>query len=265
MATTKIEWADKVWNPITGCTPCSPGCANCYAKRMAQRLRGRCGYPADDPFRVTFHADRLEQPKHWRKPARIFVCSMGDLFHEDLWFYNIKIILDVMRECPQHTFLVLTKRSHFLPGFDEFLRTHKFYWPANLHLGISVSNQKEANEKIPQLLKTSAAVKFISYEPALGPLDLAHSGWIRSYQNNYGEISPHSRYYPGLTTLHWVVAGCESGPGRRPANLLWFRYLRDQCVSAGVPFFLKQMSQGGKVVHMPELDGKVYGELPGEN
>ena len=110
MQTTKIEWAEAAWNPVTGCTPVSAGCANCYARRMAQRLRGRCGYPADEPFRVTLRPDRLDEPLHWHKPRRVFVCSMGDLFHPDVPDEFIDQVFAAMALCPQHTFLVLTKR-----------------------------------------------------------------------------------------------------------------------------------------------------------
>ena len=200
MNKTGIEWCTHTWNPITGCTPCSPGCKNCFAERMAKRLRGRFGYPDDNPFRVTHHRNKIDQPKHWRKPSRIFICSMSDLFHEDVWFDDIDFILDVVRECPQHTFLALTKRAHRLPLFNEELHHHNLTWPSNLHLGVSISNQEEADEKIPLLLETSAAVKFISYEPALAGIKIA-------------------RHLPGLS---WVIAGCESGPNRRPAKLDWF-------------------------------------------
>ncbi len=254
MNKTGIEWCTHTWNPITGCTKCSPGCLNCYAERVAQRLRGRCGYPADDPFKVTYHADRLIQPERCRKPARVFVCSMGDLFHEDIPYFNpIGDTIEIMRQCPQHTFLVLTKRAYRLPPFDQALKDRNLTWPKNLHLGVSISNQEE-EWKIPLLLETSAAVKFISYEPALESLTLEIPF------KGVGDLVLDTTC--GRSHLDWVIAGCESGPGRRPAKLDWFRSLRDECIAAGVPYFLKQAELGGKVVKMPDLDSVVWDQLP---
>ena len=154
MAKTKIEWADAVWNPITGCSPVSEGCHNCYAKRMANRLRGWCGYPKDEPYKVTFHPDRLDQPLKWKKPRRIFVCSMGDLFHEGVKFNWVHEVWDIMKACPHHVFIVLTKR----PGRMQVVVKHIYsldrvgwvmdfwnhVWP-----GVTAENQKRADERIP--------------------------------------------------------------------------------------------------------------------
>ena len=248
MGDTKIQWAEKVWNPITGCSKVSEGCRFCYAERMAKRLRGRYGYPKDDPFSVTFHEDRLRQPYHWHKPRRIFVCSMGDLFHEDIPFRDIDMIIETAIDCPQHTFLILTKRPKRM--FTWYTRTviiggGDFY--KNIWLGVSVCNQAEADEKIPILLQIPAAVLYISYEPALSSLYLRPE-WLEK--------------------LGLVIAGCESGPGRRPAKQIWFRNIKDQCVNTEIPFFLKQWQEGasrnkgGKVIKMPRLDGQVWDQLP---
>lgn len=172
---TKIEWADVTWNPITGCTPISPGCTNCYAKRMAKRLAGRCGYPGDEPFRVTLHPERLDEPLKWKKPRRVFVCSMGELFHEDVPTWMRFEVLDIVLLIKQHTFLILTKRPANMKEFFEW-----YYSKAgrttetikNLWLGVTAESQEMADERIPLLLQTPAAVRFVSVEPILGPLDL---------------------------------------------------------------------------------------------
>ena len=250
MGNTKIQWATDVWNPITGCTPISDGCKNCYAKRMATRLRGRFVYPADEPFRVTFHPDRLEQPFHWKKPRRIFVCSMGDLFHEDVRADDIGEIFRVMSFAKQHTFILLTKRPKWAKHYYSIIFPEIAEYP-NVWLGVSVSTQKDADRLIPVLLQIPAALIFISYEPALSSLCLRPK-WLEK--------------------LGLLIAGCESGPKRRTAKIEWFRSVKDQCVEAGVPFFLKQMGNGfikpetlkysRKVLKMPTLDGQVWDQMP---
>jgi len=243
---TKIEWAEESWNPVTGCTPISEGCQNCYAKRMATRLKGRYGYPSDDPFRVTFHPDKLDQPLKWRKPRMIFVCSMGDLFHEDVGLHEIFQVCKVMREAKQHTFLLLTKR----PG--RMLELFGSGTPLpNVWLGVTTENQQRADERIPILLQIPAAKHFISVEPMLGPIDELYE-------------------YFQWKQLDGVFAGCETGPGRRSAKIQWFRDLKNQCVDNGIPFFLKRMfcvtgpanDRKIGIVKMPELDGKIYDQMP---
>jgi protein gp37 len=220
---TKIEWATDVWNPVTGCTKVSAGCAHCYAERMSKRLAGRCGYPADQPFRVTLHANKLDEPLHWKRPRRIFVCSMGDLFHKDVPGEFIKRVLNVMWGTPQHTYMVLTKRPERLQWFFGY--NNKI---PNLWIGVSVENQATANERIPWLLKIPAAVRFVSCEPLLGPVDLfAHTG----------EAEPIDPY---PQKLDWVICGGETGPGARPMHPEWALSLRNQCVNANVPFFFKR-------------------------
>ena len=252
--TTKIEWCEETWNPVTGCTPISEGCANCYAKRMAQRLKGRFGYPKDEPFRVISHHDKLDQPLKWKKPRIVFVCSMGDLFHKDVSYGAIRDIFDVIELCSWHTFLVLTKRplrmGHSVKTwFADIL-------PQNLWLGITAENQQTADERIPILLQIPAAKHFVSLEPLLGPVDL--------YSTTIGDPLCHCSGCMTMTPnrIDWVIAGCESGPGRRPAKIESFRDLKNQCVEADVDFFLKQMEIEGKVVKMPHLDGKQWAERP---
>jgi protein gp37 len=244
MSQTKIEWCDKVWNPITGCSPVSDGCKNCYAKRMAYRLKGRYGYPKDDPFKVTFHPDRLEEPLHWKKPSRVFVCSMGDLFHKDVkeeWM--IPIMHKIRLEAKHHTYLFLTKRPQNIENYfaNWFLPNLK-----NLWLGVSVEDQQTADERIPILLQIQAARRFVSVEPMLGSVDL--SGWL--FINEKGDsIEP---------PLQWMIAGGETGPHARPLHPDWVRSLRDQCQATGVPFFFKSWGEWFPVSKPPSA--KFYSE-----
>lgn len=235
MAKSKIEWTDAVWNPVTGCTKVSAGCAHCYAERMSKRLAGRCGYPKDEPFKVTLHPDKLDEPLKWKRPRRIFVNSMGDLFHKDVPATFIADVFDVMRQAKQHTFMILTKR----PEGMKWLRLNGPIYNneplPNVWLGVSVENQAAADERIPLLLQTSAAVRFISAEPLLGPISL----W--PWLSNPSLAALEFGKEPPL--LDWVIVGGESGPGARPLHPDWARNLRDQCQSAEVPFFFKSWGE----------------------
>lgn len=269
MSQTKIEWSTHVWNPVTGCSPVSEGCRNCYARRMAQRLKGRCGYPSDDPFRVTLRPERLEEPFKWKKPRRVFVNSMGDIFHEDVPYEFLDRVFAVMGRSQHHVFLLLTKRPDRMQAYLKAGRYEQIldiaynlnfrpegmgmgisnpknmqWWP-NVWLGVTAENQQAADERIPILLQIPAAVRFVSCEPLLGPIDLRH------IQTDVVEIDSltgdHGVYRPlaGVSEkkLNWVIVGGETGPGARPMNPDWVRSLRDQCQAAGVPFFMKQMSK----------------------
>jgi len=251
---TRIEWADETWNPVTGCTPVSEGCKNCYARRMANRMRGRFGYPEDDPFRVTVHPERFNQPMRWRKPRMIFPCSMGDLFHEDVSNDLLCIIFAIMAQAKQHTFLILTKRPDKMKSFvincggGVLLSAIKnglqysFSWPlSNVWIGVTAENQATADERIPTLLQIPAAVRFVSVEPMLGSVDL----WpFFSVVDKFGEPSGPRCDPDGSPAIKWVICGGETGPGARPMDPDWARSLRDQCREAGVPFFMKKMSGG---------------------
>ena len=261
---TKINWCDETWNPITGCTPISPGCAHCYAKKMANRLKGRYGYPKDDPFGLVIHEDRFRQPRKWKLPKRIFVCSMGDLFHEELPFEWIAKVLLSAAKAPQHQYLLLTKRPGYVREFDEWSETIGVDrgcwlspWQKNLWLGVSCENQEWADKRIPHLLKIPAAVRWLSLEPLLGPIDLIGdlSGGLRCDQCGYtnrdaGIHMDHSictNKYGGHGWANWVVVGCESGQGRRPCKLEWVRKIVEQCEEANVPVWVKQIEIDGKV------------------
>lgn len=227
---SKISWTDQTWNVITGCSHAkTPGCDNCYARRMSKRLAGRAGYPpAPDNFKVTLHPDKLEQPLRWRKPRRVFVCSMGDLFHEDVPLDFIDAVFQTMALCSWHTFQVLTKRPERMLeymqrkqiknkiGVNPLAPFQNRALP-NVWLGVTAENQQAANERRAAFEQVPAAVKFVSYEPALGPVDW--SGW---------------------EFINWLIAGGETGPGARPAHPRWFRSARGWCQNNGVAFHFKQ-------------------------
>jgi len=254
---TKIEWAEATWNPVTGCTPISEGCKNCYAERMATRMRGRYGYPEKEPFALTLHPGKLEQPLRWKRPRLIFVVSMGDLFHDDLKVHEIELVLSLTFQAPQHTYLFLTKR----PDNMQFMMERFFKgqpMPENWWLGVTAENQRCADERIPILLQIPAAVRFVSYEPALGPINLRHMDvevaghekwcWIDSLTGKHSDMG---RPCPDVPRLDWIIAGGESGPGARPAKPDWFRSVRDQCKAAGVPFLFKQWGEHCMASQLP--------------
>lgn len=213
MGTTKIPWADAVWNPVTGCSPVSPGCNNCYAKRDAVRLTGRYGYPKDEPFAPTEHPDRLQQPLLWKQHRFIFVPSMGDLFHPAITDGFRDQVLGIIREAKQHTFLMLTKR---VEGMKWYFKTTSDL-PNNLWLGASVESQDEMSRR-RVLLGIPAAKHFLSIEPLLGKIVLY---W-------YEEQQPD-----------WVIVGGETGPQARPMHPDWVRSLQEECAFLDIPFFFK--------------------------
>jgi len=262
---TKIEWTDETWNPVTGCTKVSAGCANCYAERMARRLAGRYGYPADEPFRVTFHRDRLHQPWHWRKPRRVFVCSMGDLFHPDVTDDQLGHIFLTMNYNRTHVFQVLTKRPQ---RALDYLGRFDFHLP-HVWLGVSAENQESADERIPILLQTPAAVRFVSIEPMLGPVDLSYH--LTDHCGYYCDPPDDADHYMDghqdhrWEHLDWVIVGGETGPAPRRMAPEWIRTARDQCIEAGVPFFFKSWGDWWhlwKSDEMRVLDGREWNEMP---
>jgi protein gp37 len=226
-----IEWTDATWNPVTGCTKVSPGCDHCYAETFAERFRGVAGHHFEQGFDVVLRPERLEIPMRWRRPRRVFVNSMSDLFHARVPEAFIRDVLAVMADTPAHTYQVLTKRPRRAADLDVT-------WPPNVWLGVSVESDRY-DWRAQTLADTPAAVRFISAEPLLGPL-------------------PHL----DLSGIGWVIAGGESGPGYRPPEAAWFRDLRDRCTAANVPFFFKQWGgptpkAGGRL-----LDGRTWNQMP---
>ena len=242
---TKIQWTDEAWNPITGCTPVSEGCKNCYAARMAKRLAGRYGYPkAPHGFDVTFHPDRLDIPSKWKKPRRVFVNSMGDLFHDDVkeeWIKSVfnAMATDILQPC-LHTYLILTKRPKRMAAFFAAnTKQGTLPWP-NVWLGVTAENQARADERIPVLLSIPAAVHFVSVEPMLGPVDL--ETYLLSDADKAAHEDQLLEPIQGFNyrKLNWAIAGPETGPGARPCNAEWIENLWQQCKVAGVLFFDKR-------------------------
>lgn len=225
MADTRIEWAEKVWNPVTGCTWISPGCDHCYAKRMAQRLAGRHGYPARDPFAVTVHEDRLHDPLRWTKPKRVFVCSMGDLFHHDVRVESgiYHRIFDVIGKCQQHVFMILTKRPVRMWRVIQSLGGKL---PDNVWAGVTVEDQRAAASRIGVLMEIPAKVRFLSLEPLIDDVELyldEQSNWIA------GKVD-------------WIIVGGETGPSPRLMEFIWLESVVRQARNANVPLFVKQIS-----------------------
>jgi protein gp37 len=234
MATNShIEWTDATWNPVTGCTKISPGCKHCYAERLAKRLKaiGQANYR--NGFEVTLQPQMLELPFQCKSPKRIFVNSMSDLFHEDVPTTYIKQIFDVMHGARWHQYQVLTKRSERVRELTKELK-----WVPQIWMGVSVENEKYAY-RIDDLRQTGAHVKFLSLEPLLGPLRKLN-----------------------LCGINWAIVGGESGPGARPLNPEWVTEIRDQCISAGVPFFFKQWGGVRKKKTGRTLEGRTWDEMP---
>lgn len=219
-----IEWTEATWNPVTGCTKVSPGCAHCYAERFAERWRGIPGHPYEQGFDFRLWEERLDLPLHWRRPRLVFVNSMSDLFHENVPLEFIQRTFDVMRRATQHTFQVLTKRHERLVELAPQLP-----WPRNVWIGVSIENDHWARRADSLRELRQAAVRFVSAEPLLGPLD---------------ELD--------LSGVDWLIAGGESGPNPRRVQEEWLIDLRDRCVAAEIPFFFKQW--GG--IH-PKVSGRL--------
>lgn len=300
---SKIDWTDEVWSVVTGCTPVSPGCKHCYAERIIDRFpvihetkpkNDVAGMEATPRYfsDVHLHPNRLEKPFHWRKSKKIFVVSMGDLFHPDVPFAFIAAVFGVMAACPQHIFQLLTKRParmlkffkwvssveypdswkcstgsttipptkvcidqtcNYLPSWEKHIKEEDWErpWPLkNVWIGVTVENQKMADERIPILLQCLAVLRFVSIEPMLSSIDMADAAGVTYWDDPSAGIG-------------WAICGAESGTDRRTADISWIRSLRDQCINANIPFFLKQMDDSnGQLEKMPILDGKVWDQFP---
>lgn len=228
-----IEWTESTWNPVTGCSKVSPGCAHCYAETFAERWRGVKGHPYEQGFDLRLWPERLEQPLKWRRPRVIFVNSMSDLFHEDIPVDFIEEVFTVMAEASWHRFQILTKRQERLEELGPNLT-----WPENVWMGVSIENRRFVH-RADSLRNVPAAVRFISAEPLLGPLEGLD-----------------------LSMIDWLIAGGESGAKARPMKPAWVRDLRDRCIEEDVSFFFKQWGgfrpkSGGR-----ELDGRTWDQFP---
>jgi protein gp37 len=312
---TSIEWTDATWNPVTGCSVVSPGCTNCYAMKLAgTRLRhtpSRQGLTIDTKAgpvwngEVRLNEQWLDQPLRWKRPRRIFVCAHGDLFAEKVRDEWIDRVFAVMALAPQHTFQVLTKRAKRMREYATLIdnepvrdtvRRIVAAWPGNapipaaitfplpnVWLGVSAEDQARADERVPDLLATPAAIRFISAEPLLGPIDFHEyllgfaaghpasciCGHGHGFDRcpNYGKVAPRchkcgcQQFHkaPGSDGLHWVIVGGESGAAARPMHPAWARSIRDQCAGAGVAFFFKQW--GGWKIHHAHAGGDLGGDI----
>ena len=228
-----IEWTESTWNPVTGCTKVSPGCAHCYAERMAKRLKAMGQIRYRNGFQVTLQPDALEAPLRWRRPRMIFVNSMSDLFHKDVPNKFIADCFAVMAKASQHTFQVLTKRPERAAEMAGELP-----WPKNVWMGTSIENA-DYTYRIRAIVKIPAAVRFLSLEPLLGPIPRLP-----------------------LREIHWVIVGGESGPGARPMKSNWVFQIRDRCLESDVPFFFKQWGGVNKKRAGRQLDGRVWDLTP---
>ena len=235
---TSIEWTDATWNPVRGCTKISPGCKHCYAETFAERFRNVPGHPYEQGFDLRLVPEKMHEPLKWKKPRKIFVNSMSDLFHPDVPDKYIFQVCEVMLQASWHTFQVLTKRTDRMA---KLLNSKLAFAAQSNHIwwGTSVENRKHGVPRIAQLQGASAAVRFLSVEPLLEDL---------------GELN--------LRSIHWVIVGGESGPGARPMNSDWVRSLKKQCRKAHVPFFFKQWGGIRKSETGRKLDGHTYDELP---
>lgn len=284
-ANTTIEWTDRTWNPIRGCTRVSPGCQHCYAERIAARfsdkgmafegLAKRVGADPRWTGKIMLVEKEIAAPLKWKKPERVFVNSVSDLFHPGVPFPYINRIFQTMLDTPHLTYQILTKRPERMFDYFQWVKSdctrefrERFPLP-NVWLGTSVENQQYADERIPWLLKSPAAVRFLSIEPLLGPVDISRAipcGYYCNPDDPFGHYD-HPFLTPGINPhINLVIVGGESGPGARPMHPDWARSLRDQCQKAGVNFFFKQWGEWLPCDHDPEtlVFGKPVDTLIGE-
>lgn len=230
---THIEWTNMTWNPVTGCTKVSQGCKNCYAERMANRLKAMGSPRYADGFKVTLHEDLVDLPRTWRVPRLVFVNSMSDLFHENVPIEFIQRVFKTMNECPDHVFQILTKRSCRLAEV-----AHQFKWSKNIWMGVSIEDLRVVN-RIEDLRTVPAFIRFLSCEPLIGPLSNLQ-----------------------LRDIHWVIVGGESGPRSRPMKPEWVDEIHRSCKQQNVAFFFKQWGGVRKDLTGRTLNGRTYDEYP---
>ena len=236
MSKSKIEWTEATWNPVTGCTKVSAGCKNCYAERMSRRLQAMGNRNYANGFAVTEHPHMLDKPTRWRKPQRIFVNSMSDLFHPEVSFAFIQAVFQTMRDADHHVYQVLTKRPERMLEYVTAYEVEPL--PPHIWLGTSVEQRRWCS-RIDTLRRVPAAVRFLSLEPLLEDL---------------GELD--------LDDIHWVIVGGESGPGARPMDERWAANIRDACEAASVPFFFKQWGGVNKSKTGRILEGRTWDGMP---
>lgn len=228
-----IEWTEATWNPVTGCSKVSPGCAHCYAETFSERWRGVPDHPYEQGFDLRLWPGRLEVPLRWRRPRVIFVNSMSDLFHEAIPDNYVAEVFDIMARADWHVFQILTKREDRLAALARSLP-----WPPNVWMGVTIENRRFVH-RADRLREVPAAVRFISAEPLLGPLEGLE-----------------------LDGIDWLIAGGESGPRHRPVRAEWLRHLRDRCNAGGVAFFFKQWGGIRPKAGGRDLDGRTWDEMP---
>ena len=236
-ANTAIEWTEATWNPVSGCTKLSRGCDNCYAERLAERFRGVPNHPFERGFDLTLRPHKLLEPISWRRPRRVFVNSMSDVFHKEIPTTFVDQIFDTMEQAHWHVFQILTKRSSLMRRYVN-RRYAGSRAPKHIWLGVTVEDRSSIG-RIRHLADTAGAVRFVSFEPlleALGKVDLAG--------------------------IHWAIAGGESGPGARPVHAEWIRSIRDQCRTEGVAFFFKQWGGRTSKAGGNQLDGRQWMQYP---
>lgn len=255
---TGINWTDESWNPSVGCSKISPGCVNCYAAEAAKSARLQ-QFPQYQEVKdwdgtIAFVEDALDKPLKWKKPKKIFVCSMSDLFHENVPDKTLLAVFDIIRHCPQHTFQILTKRPE--NALRKFWELDLAELP-NVWMGVTVENQEMANQRIPILLQIPADKRWLSMEPLLGKVNLSDMDRIVDYLNDAIIDEPpwksknkydHARYgswedFTFLKAIDWVVVGGESGKNARPCNIEWIEAIAEQCKEANVPVWVKQMGK----------------------
>lgn len=298
---TGIQWTSATWNPVIGCAKVSAGCKNCYAEKQGYRIaRMQPSSPYLEVInqeskrwngRAKFMPERLDQPLRWRKPRTIFVNSMSDLFHEDVTFEEIAAVFGVMAAAPLHTFQVLTKRPERMREFfawvgsvgpdpsgacnialEGIVTDHTgggddAEWPLlNVHIGVSVEDQEAADERIPLLLECPAALRFLSVEPLIGPVNINATNDVLCRCGGCMEMLAEHPDAPGLRRIDWVIVGGESGPGARECKVEWIRSVVKQCKNAGVPVFVKQLGKiatlGGEPYHTEHTKGGDPSEWP---
>ncbi len=234
---TRIEWTEATWNPVTGCTKISPGCDHCYAARFSERFRGVPGHPFEPGFDLTLRPERLEQPLRWRRPRKVFVNSMSDLFHKEVPLAFVDRVFETMERADWHQFQVLTKRSSLMRDYVNERYADRPP-PGNVWLGVSVEDGARTS-RIRHLADANAAVRFLSIEPLIGPV---------------GPLD--------LQGIHWVIVGGESGPGARPMEEGWVLDILAQCSAAGVAFFFKQWGGRTPKARGRQIAGREYSEWP---